>query len=182
MDIEITHLNQTGDNARIIVPQTSPIPPSQPGTDPAFKVFTNEKQWADFNTDEGDQLKTDMKEGDAYCPDFAAIKSDATLYTSPLATGKECLLITVKDGGPNDYDGVANGTVRLMGSVFITSSSISSPPQTDGGTFTGNKDATTESLDKLELGTGNGGGSLGFIALFSLLIASLLRWCHKPNQ
>lgn len=191
MDIEITHLNHAGDSARVIIPQSGPVPPSQSGTVPVFKIFTSDNTWEDFSTVDSDLIKTDLKGGDAHCPDFAAI-ADAIAnppappakapYQDELTTGKECLLVSIQDGGPNDYDGVANGTIRLMGAVFITSNSTSTTTPADDETFTGSKDATIESSNKLDLGTGDGGGSIGFISLFGLLIARLLRLRAKLAQ
>lgn len=176
VDIEISGLNPAGGSARVIIPQMAGIPPSQPGTDPLFLVFTREKLWAGFETDQWDQVKADKKQADAYCPDFAAIAAAAPPpYQETLNKGHECLLITVRDGGPNDYDGAVNGSIRFMGGVFITTSSLADEAEPDSGTFTGSASASRESLDKLDLGTGNGGGALGWKALLSLLGGLLLR-------
>lgn len=175
VDIEISGLDQAGDSARIIIPQMAGIPPSQPGTDPVFLVFTREKLWTGFATDEGDQVKADKKQPDAYCPDFADITAAAPApYQETLDKGHECLLITVEDGGPNDYDGAVNGSIRFMGGVFITTSSIAGETASDSGTFTGSTSTSRESLGKLNLGTGSGGGALNWTALLGLLLGGLL--------
>ncbi len=177
IDIEITHLNSAGDTAQIVLPQAAPTPNSQNEIPPRFIVFSRDKTWQDFNNDGTNQILTSNKTN-SYCPDLT---STASYTNTTLAKGDECLLIEVQDGGDNDYDGVANGTIRLMGAVFITSESIADNDQAEGGIFTGNTESVLEGQNKLDLGTGNG-GSLGFISLFGLLLASLRRNFSKKNQ
>jgi len=170
IDIEITNLAQTGDSALVVLPQAAPIPNSKNNTPPRFILFSKDKTWQDFVSDNQNQILTTNKT-DSYCPDLTNTAS----YTNTLATGDECLLIKIQDGGDNDYDGAANGSIRLMGAVFITSDSIADDNQASGGIFTGNTDSSLEGTNKLDLGTGNGGGSLGLISLLSLLLISLRR-------
>ncbi len=188
IDIEITNLNNAGDTALIVLPQAAPTPASQSG-EPKFITFRNTRTWEEFVTDtNGDnQIHTAQKVND-YCPDLDAtadyspgLTVNPALYANPLATGDECLLIKIKDGGLNDYDGVANGTIRFMGAVFITSNSIADNDQAEGGIFTGDTDSALEGQNKLDLGTGSG-GSLGFVSLFGLLFASFLRRFSKTGQ
>lgn len=179
IDIEITHLNSAGDTALVVLPQAAPIPSSQAGTSPDFIVFKSTKTWSTFSSDTNNEIKTKKdKLGNSYCPGL----DDTASYIDSLATGDDCLLIKVEDGGPNDYDGVANGTIRFMGSVFITSASVVDNNQAEGGIFTGDTDAVLEGQNKLDLGTGSGGGSLGFISLFGLLLTSLQRRLSRANQ
>ncbi len=186
LDIEITHLPQAGSNARIIIPQAAPLPASQNGTTPEFVIFSSQDSWDTFSTDSNNHIATDVKddgdmiveEEDSYCSGFDEVAS----YTSTLGTGDECLLITIQDGGPNDYDGVANGNIRLMGGVFITSASGSTSSQTNGETFSGNNDTSTETLNRLDLGTGSGGGSLGLTSLLCLMTLLLFRRRNTSAQ
>ncbi len=179
IDIEITNLNSVGDSALIVLPQAAPIPASKSGTTPQFIIFKNTKTWGAFTADVKNEIKTKKEKlANSYCPGL----NDTVSYTDSLATGDECLLINIEDGGPNDYDGVANGTIRLMGSIFITSDSVADTNQTTGGTFTGNTDSALEGQDKLNLGTGSGGGSLGFISLFALLLTTVIRRFSHKNQ
>lgn len=184
IDIEISNLNSVGDSALIVLPQAAPIPASKPGTTPQFITFKNTMTWEAFTVDANNRINTDTKRADNYCPDFNNIATTSPYppTTPELASGDECLLVTIQDGGPNDYDGVANGTIRLMGSVFITSDSVADTNQTGGGIFTGDTDSALEGQNKLNIGTGSGGGSLGFIALFGLLLTTLIRRFSHANQ
>ena len=168
IDIEITNLRQTGDTALIVVPQAAPTPNSKDDTPPRFILFNKDKTWQDFASDDNNEILTANKIN-SYCPDL----SDTDSYTQTLKKGDECLLIKIQDGGNNDYDGTANGSIRLMGAVFITisgdSDSIADKSQT-GGIFTGNTDAIQAGNNKLDLGSGSGGGSLGLISLLMLLL------------
>ncbi len=170
IDIEITDLRQTGDSVLIIVPQAAPTPNSKDNIPPRFILFNKDKTWQDFVSDDNNEILT-AKKTNNYCPDLANTAS----YTNTLAKGDECLLIKIEDGGDNDYDGAANGSIRLMGAIFITSDSIADNGQATGGIFTGNTDSIQAGTNKLDLGTGNGGGSLGLISLLALLLTSLQR-------
>ncbi len=196
VDIEITHLNRAGDSALVVIPQSAPIPSSQSNS-PEFIVFSNLKTWESFEIDANNQIHITSKDNndgndeveDDYCPGLGAtaeytpgLSVDPDSYVNPLASGTDCLLIKIEDGGPNDYDGVANGSIRLMGSVFVTSDSTSATTPPDDETFTGSKDAIFESSNKLNLGTGDGGGSIGFISLLALLAARLLRGRANSSQ
>lgn len=169
IDIEITNLGQTGNSALLVLPQAAPTPNSKNNIAPRFILFSKDKTWQDFIEDDNNKILTANK-SNSNCPDPSNIDS----YTNTLAKGDECLLIKIKDGGANDYDGVANGTIRLMGAVFITTDSFADESQASG-IFTGNTDSTQEGSNKLDLGTGNGGSSLGFISLLVLLLTSLRR-------
>jgi len=172
IDIEITNLAQTGDSALVVLPQAAPTPSSINNIPPRFILFNKDNTWQDFVSDDDNKILTANK-SNSYCPDL----SNTASYTNTLAKGDECLLIKIQDGGDNDYDGVANGSIRLMGAVFITTTkeSIADNNPAVGGIFTGNTDSTQEGSNKLDLGTGSGGGSLGFISLFGLFFTSLRR-------
>ena len=175
LDVEITNLPEAGSSARIIVPQAAPLPASQTGAPPEFIVFTSLDSWESFTADGNNNIAAQLK-SDSYCPGF----DEAATYTNTLNTGDECLMITVQDGGPNDYDGVANGSIHFMGSVFVSTSNVSSTSQVDGETFSGNNDRALEELNRLDLGTGGGGGHLGFVSVLYLLITLLFRR-HYPR-
>ena len=184
VDIEIDELGQAGDSADVIIPQAAGIPPSKTGTIPVFQVFTSANLWADFDTRGGDTIKTDLKKSVtySYCPDFANMAAaPGTYYQGSLKKGDECLLLHVKDGGPNDYDGVANGSIRLMGNVFITTNSVPDTTTTSSGTFTGSTSSSSDTLGKLDLGTGKGGGMLSLPGLFLLLGGLISRRARRQN-
>ena len=173
VDIEISNLAQTDGTALIVLPQAAPTPNSKNNLEPRFILFSKDKTWRNFDSDEHNEILTANKTN-SYCPDL----SNTASYKNKLTKGDECLLIKIQDGGNNDYDGVANGSIRLMGGVFITTDSFADESQA-GGIFTGNTDSTQEGSNKLDLGTGNGGGSLGFISLFGLLLTTLRHTLKK---
>ncbi|ALP52065.1 hypothetical protein Tel_02305 [Candidatus Tenderia electrophaga] len=172
LDLEITGLQQAGAGADIIVPQTAGIPPSQDGT-LRFMVFSRDRVWEAFSSDVNNQIATDLKGNDFYCPDFADIDA-ANPYQGALVQGQECLLIRVQDGGPNDYDGAANGVIHFMGGIFIATDSTADQSDADSGTFTGSTSTSSETLGKLNLGTGDGGGALNWIMVLGLVLGHWL--------
>ena len=44
----------------------------------------------------------------------------STLYRPGLNAGDNCVQLWLQDGGPNDADGIANGTVRLAGGLAVS--------------------------------------------------------------
>ena len=182
IDIEITNLNGAGDSAQIILPQATPIPAAQAGAaNPQFYVFKNTKSWGIFEAEGNNEIKIKKEKlANNYCPGVDGIGSYTT-STDINITGHNCLLINIEDGGPNDYDGIANGTIRLMGAVFITSASVADDQASDI-ILAGDTSSTQEGQHKLDLGTGDGGGSLTFISLLALFVSLLSRRATHTAQ
>lgn len=86
--------------------------------------------WGDFISDEHNHLAAANKLDSGYCPE---VGSD--LYQNEFGTGSECLQLTIQDGGPNDDDGTADGSVAVtMGLVLKAIELVSL--QEDGSTTT----------------------------------------------
>ncbi|MEJ2406167.1 MAG: FG-GAP-like repeat-containing protein [Candidatus Thiodiazotropha sp.] len=142
-DFVVNELPVTGQTVQIVIPQQSEIP--------ASAVYRNFESgaWRNFVEDERNGLAS--AEGEpGYCPPPG---DDA--YTSGLTPGHWCVQLTIEDGGPNDGDGDANGSIVDPGGVAVQS---------------------TDSSDSSSSGGGGGGGldSLLLMLLSGMLLASFI--------
>ncbi len=162
LDIEVTQLANAGDSVTLIIPQTAPLPP-QDSLD--FYLFA-QGAWSPFTVDASNSLSSyPLQSSDnGYCPRNG--------YSDGLTTGHQCLQITLVDGGPNDADGQANGTIRLLGGVFT---SLIETPAPEAPPYPTDYDTTEEriSQNRNDGGTGGGGG-LGW-PLLGLLVTAWAR-------
>lgn len=110
-----------------------------------MRVLTGDG-WANFVTDEHNHLAAAKKLESGYCPE-----AGSDLYQSEFDAGSECLQLTLQDGGPNDGDGAANGSIAVTvgpvlkeieivtlqesGSALINKTSNSSTTQGGGGAW-----------------------------------------------
>ncbi len=169
VDVEISQLPTAGQSVTLNIPQTAPLPPGGTLTVEMFK----QGSWTAFTTTATDSYATAPRVTPAggkydYCPRYG--------YSAGLTTGHECLQITLRDGGVNDSDGVANGTIRFLGGVFttlITEPAETPPPYPSGF----NTDADEISGQRNDGGAG-GGGPLGW-SLLALLSIVLLK--HRKS-
>ncbi|MDQ2042392.1 Ig-like domain-containing protein [Pseudoalteromonas sp. 20-92] len=106
-DFIATGLPNPGDTYSIVFPQRKPI--SQNSTYRKFK----EGQWVDFVSTAQDQILSAAGEP-GYCP-----PPRSSEWTQGLAEGAWCVQLQIVDGGPNDDDGKANGSIVDPGGVAV---------------------------------------------------------------
>ncbi|NOU52353.1 tandem-95 repeat protein [Pseudoalteromonas sp. JBTF-M23] len=93
-------LPEQGQNYNLVLPQQLPIPANA-----VYRKYTQAKGWGEFVEDENNQVFSAAGEF-GYCPP----PGDAQ-WQAGLTEGHWCVQLVVQDGGPNDADGEANGTV-----------------------------------------------------------------------
>ena len=93
-------LPNQGQNYTLVLPQQQPVPAKA-----VYRKYTQAKGWSEFVEDENNQVFSSAGEL-GYCPP----PGDA-LWQPGLTEGHWCVQLIVQDGGPNDADGEANGTV-----------------------------------------------------------------------
>jgi hypothetical protein len=182
VDIEISGLGTTGQSVYLVIPLAAPLPPNSPN----FKIMSAAHSWQNFtNEGEGVNKKNTLlyvtdKSSDNYCPAPANSSYIAvTANSNALNGGISCVELLIEDGGPNDYDGQANGVIRLLGAPFITSSTASDSGATTPPEFSGDAKNSVESLNKVALTDGDGGiGFIGAWGVLGLLLAYGLRRHH----
>ncbi|WP_416398841.1 ubiquitin-like protein [Allohahella sp. A8] len=106
-DFVISDLPAVGDSVDIVLPQRAPIPER-----PAYRKHL-EGQWRTFVEDASNQIAS-APGAEGYCP-----PPGSEDYQPGMASGDWCLQLTIEDGGPNDADQAANGTVKDPGGVGV---------------------------------------------------------------
>lgn len=102
-----------------------PLPPQS-----TWRVFIN-GAWFTFVVTADDALWSAPTDANGQCP-----SPDASGWQSGLVTGSACVRITLGDGGPNDADGMVNGSVQTTGGAAIppAPADAAAPDSETGGT------------------------------------------------
>ncbi|WP_394388150.1 BspA family leucine-rich repeat surface protein [Shewanella woodyi] len=96
-----------GSDYQVVFPQRKPIP-----EDAVYLKFSQQSnEWIDFDTSEGDQLAS-AHSNQGLCPE----PNDPS-WVSGLTVGDWCLRLTIREGGPNDSDGIENGILMDPGGL-----------------------------------------------------------------
>ncbi|WP_231102535.1 Ig-like domain-containing protein [Pseudoalteromonas luteoviolacea] len=106
-DFIATGLPQDGDTYSIVIPQRKPIP-----INAVYRKLKSD-QWVDFAVDEANKIYSSLGEP-GYC---APPGSD--VWQEGLREGDWCVKLQIVDGGPNDDDGIANGSIIDPGGVAV---------------------------------------------------------------
>lgn len=119
-DFEVNGLTP-GNDAVVVLPLTSAIP-EKTASNAGHKIVYRKLMssgWQDFNISDNNRIASQAGTVDGAgivsCP-----SGDDTTFTNGLTSGDRCLRLTITDGGPNDADGLANGTVVDPGGVSET--------------------------------------------------------------
>ncbi|NOX69121.1 MAG: hypothetical protein GXP15_08035 [Gammaproteobacteria bacterium] len=107
-DFEIAQLPQAGHTVQVAIPQTMPIP-----ANPVYRKYVDGEGWSDFTIDSSNEIRSAAGETGT-CP-----APGSSQYTPGMTTGHNCIQLQLEDGGPNDADGEANGSIRDPGGVAI---------------------------------------------------------------
>lgn len=108
--------------------------------------------WRTFNTSGGDQLGTNADVAGSCTNDE---------FSPGMTAGDQCLFLRIYDGGPNDADGVKNGTILDPSGVLVAGSPNTPPGSTNGCSISNAKVGITERADWLVV--------VGFITWFGLM-------------
>ena len=108
-------LPNDGDQFSLVSPQRAPIPEQA-----VFRKFAPQKGWYFFVEDANNSLWSSPGEP-GYCPPPSNNPQDdaQTLWTPGLTPGHWCVMTVIQDGGPNDDDAIANGTIVDPGFVGV---------------------------------------------------------------
>ena len=105
-DFVLNNLPQSGDSVQLVIPLLEAIP-----EDPVYRKLSLSGGWKSFVEDENNKLfSTAGVQGVCPPPGDAA-------YAEGLTVGDFCIMLLIEDGGPNDDDGLANGSVVDPGGV-----------------------------------------------------------------
>ena len=164
IDVEISQLNTTGQHVTVNIPLTAPIPKAS--SNPQFFILNQANVWTQFAPSATtDYIQTSLKGDNGYCPPHS---TPLLTYTPGVNAYHECLQLSVSDGGPNDADGLANGIIKLRGSLFIKTGITIPPSETQPGEH--EVVISSQSQNKNDAGSGGGGAILWWIAALTGLM------------
>ena len=103
-DFVVDDLGETGDSVNIVLPQRQMIPSGA-----IYRKYSD--VWFTFVEDAKNNVKSAVGEP-GNCP-----PPESESYRNGLNVGDWCVQLTIEDGGPNDADGIANGSVNDPGGV-----------------------------------------------------------------
>lgn len=114
-DFIATGLPQVGDTYSIVLPQRQPIP-----VNAVYRKLIN-GDWQNFViVDDNEVLSAQGEPG--FCP-----PPGSNEWTTGLSEGDWCVQLRIVDGGPNDDDGVANGSIVDPGGVAVPTTGNNAP-------------------------------------------------------
>ncbi|WP_426359444.1 Ig-like domain-containing protein [Pseudocolwellia sp. HL-MZ19] len=114
------NLPKAGQSYRVVIPQRLPIP-----TGAVYRKYNQTEKWHNFISDDKNKVYSTLGLI-GYCP---APGSD--LWTEGLTSGNWCVQLLIEDGGPNDDDGLANGSIIDPSGVASPSTSNNLPVAVD---------------------------------------------------
>ncbi|WP_272166363.1 Ig-like domain-containing protein [Vibrio diabolicus] len=103
-------LPTAGQTYQVVFPQRLPIPANA-----VYRKYKESSGWVDFQTDANNYVSSTKGE-EGYCP-----PPGDRAWSQGLTEGHWCVQLTIQDGGPNDDDGMANGSIVDPGGVATTS-------------------------------------------------------------
>ncbi|MCP3673261.1 MAG: tandem-95 repeat protein, partial [Gammaproteobacteria bacterium] len=113
-------LPTVGQSYNIVLPQIMPIPENA-----LYRKYTEQQGWFDFIIDDNNYYSSSKGES-GYCP---SPLDDS--WVKGLTSGHWCVQLTIEDGGLNDNDGLANGTIADPGGVAVAISTNNAPTLND---------------------------------------------------
>jgi phosphodiesterase/alkaline phosphatase D-like protein len=166
-DFEIRDVSPVGSSVQLVIPLHQAMP-----ADASYRKLNPTDGWQDFAIDADNQLYSSAGEA-GVCPS----PGDAA-YQVGLTEGHYCLMMLIEDGGANDADGQANGTVVDPGGITTPAPVVSTPPVippiTSGG-GDGDGEAGGDAGDDASASGGGGGGSI-FWMLWVVVLISIKRF------
>jgi hypothetical protein len=78
----------------------------------SFRKYDVSNGWRAFVIDGDNYIASSRADEFGFCP-----LANSAMYQEGIVDGAKCLLIALNDGGPNDNDGIANGTISDPGAL-----------------------------------------------------------------
>jgi len=117
-DFVVAGLRDVGQSYRIVLPQQNIIPAGAMYR----KYSASEARWKDFEISGTTDAVHSAKGEQGVCP-----PPESEAYVAGLTEGHWCLQLTISDGGPNDEDGIANGTIVDPSALAVAASNNRRP-------------------------------------------------------
>ena len=116
-DFIVYDLPEVGQSVNVVLPQVQPIPPN--AVYRKYKATT--QSWVGFVSNDANEVFSAPGE-QGFCP-----PPGAEVWVAGLNEGDWCVQLRIEDGGPNDDDEIANGTVVDPGGVAVVLNNNSLP-------------------------------------------------------
>ncbi|WP_259344984.1 Ig-like domain-containing protein [Vibrio diabolicus] len=123
-DFVVTNLPLPGQSYQLVLPQRLPVPANA-----VYRKYNAEQGWIDFIEDAQNTVSSSAGEA-GYCP-----PPGHSSWSQGLTEGDWCVQLTIEDGGPNDDDGLANGSVVDPGVVAARVNNNALPQAIDDNAF-----------------------------------------------
>ena len=91
-----------------------------------YRKFKLRRGWYDFVENARNSLSSAKKDSDGNCP--APLSAS---YLPGLIAGNDCIEMKIEDGGPNDVDNHANGTIEDPGGFTVAQATRAGIKPTD---------------------------------------------------
>ena len=117
-DFVVAGLRDIGQSYRVVLPQQNIIPAGAMYR----KYSASEARWKDFEINGTTDAVHSAKGEQGVCP-----PPESEAYVAGLTEGHWCLQLTISDGGPNDEDGIANGTIVDPSALAVAASNNRRP-------------------------------------------------------
>lgn len=114
-DFEVTGIEDEGATVAIVIPLSGSIPEGA-----IYRKFVTGTGWFTFVEDAANSVSS-APGADGACP-----APDDDAYLPGLGEGDDCVQLHIEDGGPNDADGAADGTVTDPGGIALSALSVDS--------------------------------------------------------
>ncbi|MFL0811183.1 MAG: putative Ig domain-containing protein [Agarilytica sp.] len=106
-DFTLSGLYESGQSVTVVIPQISAIP-----AEARYQKFIN-GAWQTF-VEDGSNALFSAASDQGVCP-----APGSQNYQNGLIEGDDCVQLLIEDGGPNDADGEANGSIKDPGGVAL---------------------------------------------------------------
>jgi hypothetical protein len=112
INFNVDGLQQAGDSVSVVIPLADGVVIP---ADAVYRKYTEQNgDWFDFVVDDKNQIASALKDAQGNCPAPESIS-----YVEGLIEGNDCIQLTIEDGGLNDGDSMANGTVVDPGVLAV---------------------------------------------------------------
>jgi hypothetical protein len=110
-DFEIHGLNSVKNTAKVVIPLPLRLPKNA-----AYRKYEVATGWSNFVEDSENTIQS-ANSNNGICPDVMN-----AAYVDGLQLLADCIELTISDGGPNDADGLVNGTIVDPGGISVPNS------------------------------------------------------------
>ncbi|WP_211235806.1 putative Ig domain-containing protein [Psychromonas aquimarina] len=165
-DFEIHDLPVNGQSVNMVLPLRAVVP-----EDAVYRKYISGTGWIDFVEDSNNALYS-AKGADGYCP-----PPSSNAYTQGLTAGDWCVRLTIEDGGANDDDGKANGTIVDPSGVTVNTPVV--VPVVPVTPVTPVTPAEPVQNNTNIVNTSGGGGSSSIMLMFIAVLSGLRRYGKK---